>query len=115
MNPPIDLHASPYLPHEADVVERVQESPSIFTLRLQLTDVVARNAYRFVPGQFNMIYLYGVGEVAISIVSDPHQQSLIDHTIRAVGRVTNGLAQLGPGDRIGIRGPYGNGWPLTSS
>ena len=101
------------LPFEAKIVERIQESRTIFTLRLSLTDEAARRAYRFTPGQFNMVYLYGVGEVAISIVSDPQDEMLIGHTIRALGRVTNGLAQLKEGERVGLRGPYGRGWPLA--
>ena len=60
-----------------------------------------------------MLYLHGVGEVAISIVSDPQDEQIIDHTIRAVGRVTHGIEQLNRGDRIGLRGPYGNGWPMA--
>lgn len=103
------------LPMEAEILGRIKESPSIFTLRLRLTDQAARDAYRFAPGQFNMVYLFGVGEVPISIVSDPHDPAVLDHTIRAVGRVTNGLAQLKEGDRIGLRGPYGRGWPLQEA
>lgn len=99
-------------PHAAEVVERIQESPTIFTLRLRLCDQARHAGYRFAPGQFNMLYLYGVGEVPISVVSDPEDELLFDHTIRAVGRVTSGLAQLRVGDRLGIRGPYGRGWPL---
>ncbi len=104
-----DLH----VPQEVEVVERIQESPTIFTLRLRFTDPARHAAFRFAPGQFNMLYLYGVGEVAISIVSDPEDAHLFDHTIRAVGRVTRGLAQLKAGDRLGVRGPYGRGWPLA--
>jgi NAD(P)H-flavin reductase len=100
------------LPVEAEVAERIQESPNVFTLRLRLTDPAARARYRFRPGQFNMVYLYGVGEVPISIVSDPRDEAMLDHTIRALGRVTNGLAALKPGDRVGVRGPFGRGWPL---
>lgn len=103
---------NPYLPQEAEVVERLQESPTIFTLRLRLTDPAARAAYHFAPGQFNMIYLFGVGEVPISIVSDPQDETVLEHTIRAVGRVTRGLAALAPGERVGLRGPFGRGWPL---
>ncbi|MCC7414184.1 MAG: FAD/NAD(P)-binding protein [Gammaproteobacteria bacterium] len=103
---------NPYLPLEAEVVDRLRESDTIFTLRLKLTDPDAQRAYGFQPGQFNMVYLYGVGEVAISIVSDPEYEDLLDHTIRIVGRVTRGLAKLRRGDRLGIRGPYGRGWPL---
>lgn len=99
-------------PLEAIVVERTQESPTIFTLQLRLSDAAAQAAYRFAPGQFNMLYLHGVGEVAISIMSDPEDRSGIGHTIRAVGRVTQGLAALKPGDSIGLRGPFGRGWPL---
>jgi sulfhydrogenase subunit gamma (sulfur reductase) len=99
-------------PLEAIVVERTQESPTIFTLRLRLNDTAAQSAYCFAPGQFNMLYLYGSGEVPISIMSDPEDRDGIGHTIRAQGRVTNGLAALQPGDSVGLRGPYGRGWPL---
>lgn len=101
------------MPMPATVVERVDEAPGIFTLRLQLDDPAQRSAYRFTPGQFNMIGLLGAGEVAISIVSDPDEPELITQTIRALGRVTNGLAQLQPGDAVGVRGPFGRGWPLA--
>jgi sulfhydrogenase subunit gamma (sulfur reductase) len=103
------------IPQEAQVVARIEESPSIFTLRLRFTDPQVHAAYSFLPGQFNMLYLYGVGEVAISIVSDPEDEHMVDHTIRAVGRVTNGLAQLKVGDRLGVRGPFGRGWPLVEA
>jgi NAD(P)H-flavin reductase len=103
------------VPHEAEIVERIQESPTIFTVRLRFTDPVLRAAYRFAPGQFNMLYLYGVGEVPISIVSDPEDDTLYDHTIRVVGRVTRALAELKQGDRIGVRGPFGRGWPLAEA
>ncbi len=107
--------SNPYPPREARIVERIQESSGLFTLRLQLTDSAMQGDYRFAPGQFNMLYLHGVGEVAISIVSDPSDEHLIDHTIRAVGRVTRGLEQLKAGERIGLRGPYGRGWPLSAA
>jgi sulfhydrogenase subunit gamma (sulfur reductase) len=106
---------SPYLPYSAKIVERIQESPTVFTLRLQFTDPQIHKNYRFQPGQFNMVYLHGVGEVAISINSDPRQTDLYDHTIRAVGRVTRGLAQLKKNDYVGIRGPYGRGWPIDKA
>jgi NAD(P)H-flavin reductase len=68
----------------------------------------------FEPGQFNMLYLFGVGEVAISISSDAAGAPLA-HTIRAVGAVTQGLARLGKGDTVGLRGPYGSAWPLREA
>lgn len=105
----------PYLPHETEVVERIQETPTIFTLRLRFTNSQLQKKYSFQPGQFNMLYLYGVGEVAISIVSDPENDELYDHAIRIVGRVTKGLATLKQGDRLGVRGPFGHGWPLQKA
>lgn len=106
---------NPYLPQAAQVVERVEEGRNIFTLRLRLRDAEARAAYRFQPGQFNMLYLSGVGEVAISIVSDPDDPQLIDHTIRAAGRVTQGLQRLKAGGTLGLRGPFGRGWPVEAA
>lgn len=104
-----------HLPYEAEVVERIEETPSIFTLRLRFTDPEVHRSYSFAPGQFNMLYLHGVGEVPISIVSDPGDEHMYDHTIRRVGRVTEGLARLRAGDRLGVRGPYGRGWPLAEA
>ncbi len=107
--------ANPYLPMEAEVIEQIQESPNMYTLRLRFTDPAVQAAYSFEPGQFNMLYLYGVGEIPISIVSDPQNENIIDHTIRAVGRVTNAMSNLNLGDVIGVRGPYGRGWPLLEA
>jgi sulfhydrogenase subunit gamma (sulfur reductase) len=61
-----------------------------------------------------MVYMPGIGEVAISLSSDPEDETL-EHTIRIVGRVTRAIAALGVGDVLGIRGPYGNGWPLMEA
>lgn len=103
------------LPREAEIIERIEETPTIFTLRLRYTNLGEQEMCCFAPGQFNMLYLPGVGEVPISIVSDPEEGCLYDHTIRAVGRVTRGLAKLQAGDRIGVRGPYGRGWPVDEA
>lgn len=111
----VNQQINPYQPQEAIILERIQEGPNLFTLRLKLTDQKLQDAYEFEPGQFNMLYLYGVGEIAISIVSDPVDSHIIDHTIRVVGRVTRGMANLKNGDRIGLRGPYGRGWPMLES
>ncbi len=107
------MNAAPSsVPVAAEITRRTQESPSVFTLGLRLCDPAQHRAYHFVPGQFNMLYLYGVGEIPISIVSDPDSDDELEHTIRVVGRVTRGFDALKVGDRIGIRGPYGRGWPL---
>jgi len=115
------MSPNPHQPVEAEIVRRIEESPTIFTLQLRFTDAERQRQYHFLPGQFNMVYLFGVGEIPISIVSDPGhpgidggEKPLLDHTIRIVGRVSQGLAQLRVGDRLGIRGPYGRGWPLDA-
>ena len=101
-----------YLPFEAEIKERKQELSDVFTLALKFTDTQKQESYQFSPGQFNMLYLFGVGEVAISIVSDPTDKILYRHTIRSVGRVTQGLSLLKVGNRLGVRGLYGHGWPV---
>lgn len=105
----------PYLPLEAEIVDICQESPTIFTLQIGFIQREYHKQFIFYPGQFNMVYLYGVGEVAISIVSDPEEKQIFSHTIRAIGRVTKALQKLQPGDQIGIRGPFGRGWPLDQA
>ncbi len=105
----------PYLPQEAQIIERIEESPGLFTLRLQFTDPQVQAAYQFEPGQFNMLYLYGVGEIPISIVSDPKDEHIVGHTIRAVGRVSNAMSRLRADEFLGVRGPYGRGWPLLAA
>ncbi len=81
-----------------------------FTLRIEDDDL--RQRYRWLPGQFNMLYVPGVGEAAISISSDCEQYETIQHTIRIVGSVTNAIDRLGRGAIVGMRGPFGRGWPL---
>lgn len=106
---------NPHVMHAATIVEKIRETADIHTYRLRINDEAERRRYRFAAGQFNMVSLFGVGEVAISIVSDPDEPESLDHTIRAVGRVTNAIARLEVGDVVGIRGPFGKGWPLDEA
>jgi NAD(P)H-flavin reductase len=94
------------------VTERLQETHDTFTLRVEPPPVRAK-PYSFLPGQFNMLYVFGVGEVPISMSSDPEEAATVLHTIRAVGTVTNALGRLGPGDALGLRGPFGSSWPAA--
>ena len=105
--------AHPYAPRPFVVQTRTQETPDTFTLRL--APRIEGDRLPFRGGQFNMVYVFGVGESAISISGDPiHPEELV-HTVRAVGKVTNAIAALSPGAVVGIRGPYGRGWPLDSA
>ncbi|HSA64542.1 MAG TPA: FAD/NAD(P)-binding protein [Nitrospira sp.] len=115
MQTEVEPISNPYAIHPAVIVEKIREAEDIITYRLQLVEEQARRQFRFKAGQFNMVYLFGVGEVAISIVSDPDEPQFLDHTIRIVGRVTKGIAGLQPGEVLGIRGPFGQGWPLDEA
>jgi NAD(P)H-flavin reductase len=113
--PKADATVNPYAIHPATIVGKIREAEDINTYRLRLVDEETRRQFRFKAGQFNMVYLFGVGEVAISIVSDPDEPELLDHTIRAVGRITKAIAALRTSDVLGIRGPFGQGWPLEEA
>ena len=95
-------------------IQRIRkETEDTFTI--DLTAVGGTNGPAFKPGQFNMLYIYGVGEVPISISGDPTQPNPLIHTVRAVGAVTKALRRLGVGDTVGIRGPFGAGWPTDKA
>ncbi len=91
-----------------------QEVPGVATYRLALEDPKVGELFRFKPGQFNMLYLPGYGEAAISISSDPAQPENLLHTVRVAGNVTSGLARMQVGDSFGLRGPFGSAWPLEA-
>jgi NAD(P)H-flavin reductase len=86
------------------------ETPGVTTYDLSFDDPTVR--FGFKPGQFNMLYLPGIGESAISMSSDPAEPGQLRHTVRAVGNVTRALAKLKVGDKVGVRGPYGTAWPV---
>jgi NAD(P)H-flavin reductase len=106
--------ASYLVPEPARIVEKRSFGPAIHAYRLRLLDRAARARFDFMPGQFNMVYVPCVGEVAISISSDPDDEDL-EHTIRIVGRTTEVIDRLGVGDVLGLRGPFGSGWPLQEA
>ena len=97
------------LPFEIKRVRR--DTSDTFTLELARTK--SGQLAPAAPGQFNMLYVFGVGEVPISISSAPGRPLL--HTTRAVGTVTREMARLKRGDAIGVRGPFGSSWPLDEA
>ena len=111
--PTIVSHPStPWVPTLARIVDRRKETSNTTTYKLEIVDKELRSRFRFLPGQFNMLYVFGVGEAAISISSDPDDTSTIAHTIRHVGSVTFAINNLQVGDTLGLRGPFGSNWPL---
>jgi NAD(P)H-flavin reductase len=103
----------PWVACVAEIIDIQAEIDSVATYRLRFVDPEIAATYRFLPGQFNMLYLPGCGESAISH-SGPHDSPTPDflHTIRFVGRVTQSIAKLRVGDQLGVRGPFGTAWPL---
>jgi NAD(P)H-flavin reductase len=105
--------ASPFVPEPLRIGQIRGETDDTFTLRL---DVSGRpEGFRFAPGQFNMLYVFGVGEVAISISGDPERSDALIHTVRAVGAVTRAMQELKRGATLGVRGPYGVPWPMAEA
>lgn len=102
----------PWLTHTVRIVEITDEIEGVATYHLEFTDASVGESFSFRPGQFNMLYLPGAGEAAISISSDPTQKGTLDHTVRIAGNVTGELARAGAGATFGLRGPFGSSWPI---
>ena len=77
-----------------------------------VTVTLAGGGRGFVPGQFAMVYAFGIGESAISFSGDPYRSDVVEHTVRRVGAVTTAIGGVKPGSVLGWRGPFGNGWPM---
>jgi NAD(P)H-flavin reductase len=107
---PDAVTASLMAPQWCPVVDRWEETHDTFSIVLEAPD-----GFSFRPGQFNMLYTFGTGESAISISGDPAEPERLMHTIRRVGKVTEALGALRPGDHVGLRGPFGIPWPLGYS
>ena len=103
---------SPYTPAIAEltVVEGMTEREKFFRIRLR-----GGVPFHYLPGQFVQVWVYGYGEAPISICSSPTRvEDGFEMCVRAVGRVTNALHGLQAGQTVGIRGPFGNGWPVET-
>jgi NAD(P)H-flavin reductase len=105
------MEAEPLLPAPATVLRARRDTPDVYTLELE----PPAGEFHFAPGQFNMLYAFGAGEVPISISGDPARPEHLVHTIRAVGAVSGALARLRRGDALGVRGPFGSAWPLEAA
>ncbi len=103
------------IPHFAKLTSIKPESPGIHTYGIEFLDPDFGKAYRFLPGQFNMLYVPGIGEVAISISSDPNKPEALLHTIRIAGNVTQAIDHLRVDGTLGVRGPYGSSWPVEAA
>ena len=103
----------PMFPRPHRVHRVTKETSDTFTL--ELLPEAGHAGFPFAAGQFNMLYVYGIGEVPISISGDPGIPQALVHTTRAVGAVTKGMEELKKGDSLGIRGPFGTNWPVAAA
>ncbi len=101
----------PLAPLPYQVRSVVRETPDTATVA-----VVPRGSRRIGPtrpGQFVMLYAFGIGESPIGVSDET--DGVLYHTVRDAGRITHALTRLTPGDLLGVRGPYGHGWPMEAA
>jgi sulfite reductase subunit B len=103
--------SSPYLPEKATIknIAQLTETEKLFTITLD-----SRRSLGHMPGQFVEVSLFGIGEGPISISSPPAKDNCFELGVRGVGNLTRTMHQLKAGDSIGIRGPFGHGFPVET-
>jgi NAD(P)H-flavin reductase len=99
----------PMLPRPYFVREVAKETPDTFTLTIEPGN--GEDSSSFAPGQFSMLWVFGVGELPISISGDPAKPNRLVYTVRSVGQATHALVSQSVGNSVGVRGPLGTGWP----
>jgi len=107
------ISANPMLPSPFEVYSVSRDTRDTSTLLLEPRNGASVQAFQ--PGQFSMLWAFGVGEVPISISGDPANASRLVYTIRNVGHASGALVNAKPGDSVGVRGPFGVGWPVESA
>jgi NAD(P)H-flavin reductase len=101
-----------YVPYKMKIEKVTEEAPFVKTFRLKFMNDEDAEKFDFRTGQFGEYSVYGEGESTFCIASAPTRKGYIECTFREAGRVTKALANLGEGDIIGFRGPYGNIFPI---
>lgn len=105
--------AQPLLPVPCRIKNVKRESADVFTFEIEPPNALEK--FDFLPGQFNMLYVFGTGEVPISISGDPAKIEILIHTVRAVGTVTKAMCKLKSGDMLGVRGVFGSDWQIEEN
>ena len=102
---------SPYKPMKAEIMEIKQYTEMEKLIRLRLKDK-EKKELNHVPGQFVEVSIFGFVEAPISVCSSPTDKGYFELTVRKVGNLTTFLHNLKAGDIVGIRGPFGKGFPI---
>jgi len=103
---------NPFLPEPARIVRMYPLTDDVKFFQVRIADMEKALAFKYRVGQFAMLSVLGAGEAPFSISSTPSRPGLLEFCIRKVGTVTEALFRLKENDLIGIRGPYGNGFPV---
>jgi len=103
---------NPLLPHLATLRDVIDLTPDVKLFKLELNDPVIRDSFDYKPGQVIFVSAFGVGESPFGLTSVSHRKDGPEVAIRQVGTVTAALHQLEPGAIVGVRGPFGNHFPL---
>ncbi|MEM1520547.1 MAG: FAD-binding oxidoreductase [Candidatus Korarchaeum sp.] len=104
--------AQEFVPKPAEIADVRQMTPIEKLFRLRFLNDEFERSFRYMPGQFVQLSVYGVGEATISICRSQTRPGPLELLVRRVGRVTNALHGLKEGDVVGIRGPFGNWFPM---
>ncbi len=104
---------SEYIPKPAVVLDSRPVVPGVRQLRLHLTNRAPDDFFSFCSGQFVMASLPGIGEAPFCVCSSPTEHGFFELAIREAGNVTGAMQRVREGDTVWIRGPYGQGFPLT--
>ena len=103
----------PMLTHPCVLRAVTKETPDTFTLTVESD--IGEGGSSFAPGQFSMLWVFGVGELPISISGDPAKHNQLVYTVRSVGQATHALVSQAVGNSVGVRGPFGTGWPTDGA
>jgi sulfhydrogenase subunit gamma (sulfur reductase) len=106
------LAANPYQPYMARIVRIHAMVPDHHVFTLRFVDEERARLFAHRPGQFVMLSVPGAGEAPISISSSPTRPHVLELCVRRTGRVTNALYRMRANELVGVRGPYGNGYPV---
>jgi len=101
-----------YQPHLARIVRTLPQIKDHRLLQLRFEDSEIRQNFSYSPGQFVELSIIGTGEAPISISSSPTRSGVIELCVRRIGRMTEALFRLPLNSLVGVRGPYGNGFPV---
>jgi NAD(P)H-flavin reductase len=105
---------NPYVPMPVEIVKIITEvdTKDIKTFRLAFVNKEDEERFKYIPGQFAELSIYGKGESPIGIASSPTQKGYIEFTVQKAGVVTSTLHEMEEGTLMGVRGPLGNSWPI---